>query len=39
MQEEEPAKAPPPSQEVQLLEQIRDALVSGGKGGSRAPGA
>lgn len=29
-QEEEPAKEPPPSQEVQLLQQIRDALVKRG---------
>jgi large conductance mechanosensitive channel len=28
-QEEEPASEPPPSQEVQLLQQIRDALVAG----------
>ena len=34
-QEEEPASEPPPSQEVQLLQQIRDALVSGRSG----PGA
>jgi len=27
LQEAEPAKEPPPSQEVQLLQQIRDALV------------
>jgi large conductance mechanosensitive channel len=26
-QEEEPASEPPPSREVQLLEEIRDALV------------
>ncbi len=36
-QEEEPATEPPPSQEVQLLEQIRDALVAGGSGRKRAP--
>jgi large conductance mechanosensitive channel len=29
MQEEAPATEPPPSQEVQLLQQIRDALVGG----------
>lgn len=29
-QEEEPAKEPSPSQEVQLLQQIRDALVKRG---------
>jgi hypothetical protein len=38
-QEEEPASEPPPSQEVQLLQQIRDALVSGGSGRPRAPSA
>lgn len=36
-QEEEPATEPPPSQEVQLLQQIRDALVAGGSGRKRAP--
>jgi large conductance mechanosensitive channel len=36
-QEEEPAAEPPPSQEVQLLQQIRDALVAGGSGRPRAP--
>jgi large conductance mechanosensitive channel len=35
-QEEQPATEPPPSQEVQLLQQIRDALV-GGSGRPRAP--
>ena len=35
-QEEEPATEPPPSQEVQLLQQIRDALV-GSPGRKRAP--
>jgi large conductance mechanosensitive channel len=35
-QEEQPATEPPPSQEVQLLQQIRDALV-GGSGRKRAP--
>ena len=29
-QEEEPASEPPPSREVQLLEEIRDALVKRG---------
>ena len=29
-QEEAPASEPPPSQEVQLLQEIRDALVTGG---------
>jgi large conductance mechanosensitive channel len=29
-QEEEPAKEPPPAREVQLLEEIRDALVKRG---------
>jgi large conductance mechanosensitive channel len=38
-QEEAPATEPPPSQEVQLLQQIRDALVSGGSGRVRPPGA
>ena len=38
-QEEAPATEPPPSREVQLLEQIRDALVSGGPGRGRPPGA
>ena len=36
-QEEEPASEPPPSQEVQLLQQIRDALVAGGSGRKRTP--
>ena len=36
-QEEEPATEPPPSQEVQLLQQIRDALVAGGPGRKLAP--
>ena len=36
-QEEEPATEPPPSQEVQLLQQIRDVLVVGGSGRARAP--
>ena len=31
-QEEEPATEPPPSREVQLLEEIRDALVEGSDG-------
>jgi large conductance mechanosensitive channel len=38
-QEEQPATEPPPSQEVQLLQQIRDELVSGGSGRPRPPGA
>jgi len=37
-QEEEPAKEPPPSREVQLLQEIRDALVAGGSGRPRAAG-
>jgi len=36
-QEEEPATEPPPSQEVQLLQQIRDVLVAGGPGRKLAP--
>ena len=36
-QEEEPATEPPPSQEVQLLQQIRDALVAGGSARKRVP--
>jgi large conductance mechanosensitive channel len=36
-QEEEPAKEPPPTQEVQLLQQIRDALVVGDSGRPRSP--
>jgi large conductance mechanosensitive channel len=36
-QEEEPAAEPPPSREVQLLEEIRDALVNPGRPG--APGS
>ena len=38
-QEEAPATEPPPSQEVQLLQQIRDALVSGAPGRGRPPSA
>jgi large conductance mechanosensitive channel len=38
-QEDEPAKQPPPSQEVQLLQQIRDALVAGGSGHPKPPDA
>ena len=34
-QEEEPASEPPPSREVQLLEEIRDALVKRGSGSRR----
>jgi large conductance mechanosensitive channel len=36
-QEEQPASEPPPSQEVQLLQQIRDSLVAGGPARGRAP--
>jgi large conductance mechanosensitive channel len=36
-QEEAPASEPPPSQEVQLLQQIRDALVTGGSARGRTP--
>jgi large conductance mechanosensitive channel len=36
-QEEAPASEPPPSQEVQLLQQIRDALTAGGPARGRAP--
>jgi large conductance mechanosensitive channel len=35
-QEEDPAAEPPPSREVELLQEIRDALVKGGAGA--APG-
>jgi len=42
-QEEEPQTEPPPSREVQLLEEIRDALVKGGppraKPSGPSPGA
>lgn len=38
-QEDEPQSEPPPSQEVQLLQQIRDALVKGGGSAPRPPGA
>lgn len=31
-QEEDPAAEPPPSREVELLQEIRDALVKGGAG-------
>ena len=34
-QEQDPATEPPPSQEVQLLQQIRDELVAGGSGRKR----
>jgi len=34
-QEEEPASEPPPSREVQLLEEIRDALAKRGEGPTR----
>jgi large conductance mechanosensitive channel len=33
-QEESPAEEPPPAREVQLLEEIRDALVKGPRGAS-----
>jgi large conductance mechanosensitive channel len=36
-QEEDPAAEPPPSREVQLLEEIRDALVVGDPSGPGAP--
>ena len=36
-QEEAPATEPPPSQEVQLLREIRDALVTGGVTPARPP--
>ena len=38
-QEEEPQTEPPPSREVQLLEEIRDALVKGGTTRIKPPGA
>ena len=38
-QEDEPQTEPRPSREVQLLEEIRDALVAGGTGRKRPPGA
>jgi large conductance mechanosensitive channel len=38
-QEEEPQTEPPPSREVQLLEEIRDVLVTGGAGRKRPSGA
>lgn len=37
-QEEEPQTEPPPSREVQLLEEIRDALVKGGPTRAKPPG-
>lgn len=37
-QEEAPQTEPPPSQEVQLLQQIRDAVVAGGSSRARPPG-
>jgi large conductance mechanosensitive channel len=37
-QEEDPAAEPPPSREVQLLEEIRDALVEGGASRPKPPG-
>ena len=38
-QEQEPASEPPPSREVQLLEEIRDALVKGGPTRAKPSGA
>ena len=38
-QEEEPQTEPPPSREVQLLEEIRDAVVEGGTTRIKPPGA
>jgi len=38
-QEEEPQTEPPPSREVQLLEEIRDALVKGGTTRAKPSGA
>jgi large conductance mechanosensitive channel len=38
-QEQDPVAEPPPSREVQLLEEIRDALVSGGANRQRGSGA
>ena len=38
-QEDEPQTEPRRSREVQLLEEIRDALVAGGTGQKRPPGA
>jgi large conductance mechanosensitive channel len=35
-QEEQPATEPPPSREVELLQEIRDALVTGGTGRAAA---
>ena len=37
-QEEDPAAEPPPSREVQLLEEIRDALVEEGASRPKPPG-
>ena len=37
-QEEEPQTEPPPSREVQLLEEIRDALVKGGPARAKPSG-
>jgi large conductance mechanosensitive channel len=37
-QEEDPAAEPPPSREVELLEEIRDALVKGGASRPKALG-
>jgi large conductance mechanosensitive channel len=38
-QEEGPQTEPPPSREVQLLEEIRNALVKGGTARAKPPGA
>ena len=38
-QEEAPETEPPPSQEVQLLQEIRDALVKGGATRAKPPGS
>ena len=38
-QEEDPTAEPPPSREVQLLEEIRDALVEGGASGAKPQAA
>lgn len=39
MQEEQPAKEPPPSREVELLQEIRDALVKGEKAPTKPSGS
>jgi len=38
-QEEQPAKEPPPSREVELLQEIRDALAKGGKAPTKPSGS